>query len=238
MELHLAIAQYCQKEYQDVDMVFTKSDGDKEFLNLSDKDFPLRRLGLIPINNSKKRKELEQLKQTLLNTNTLGNDMLDYAELFSADTVLELVAIGRKNRIEKEKADQTQREHEQTLVDKQLQSNAEQKEKDRTATEESKEKDRAARIEEVKIEAFGRAIDKESDQLGLNYLERVSDMAYKNQELLNKNDLNNKEIELKTQESNIKARAMTEDLNLKMKELEFKNKKLAADKFIAITNKN
>lgn len=238
MELHLAVAQYCQKEYLDVDMVFSKSDGDKQFFNLSDKDFPLRRLGLLPINNSKKRKELEELKQTLLNMNTLGADVLSYAELYASDTVAELVAIGRKARLEKEQETQAQREHEQTLLDKQLQASAQQKERELAAVEESKEKDRQARIQEVKIEAYGRAVDKETNESGLNALERVSNIALSEQESLNRNTIAEKTVELKTQDANAKARAHTEDLNFKMKELEFKKKKANDDVAISIRNKN
>ena len=238
MELHLAIAQYCQKEYLDVDMVFTKSDGDKQFLNLSDKDFPLRRLGLIPINNSKRRRELEQLKQTLLQTNTLGNDMLDYAELFSSDTMLELVAIGRKNRIEKQKETDAQRAHEQELMDKQLQANALQKEKDRKAEEDSKEKDRKVKIQEAEISSYGKAVDKESDQTGLNYIERASNIALNEMEAENKNDIESRKLDIKNEENNVKSNFQMESLKLKMQEIEQKNRKMSNDKYIATINKN
>lgn len=238
MELHLAIAQYCQKEYLDVDMVFTKSDGDKQFMNLSDKDFPLRRLGLIPINNSKRRRELEQLKQTLLQTNTLGNDMLDYAELFSSDTMLELVAIGRKNRLEKQQEVEAQRQHEQQLVDKQIQAEAIQKEKDRKAVEDSKEKDRKTRLQEAEIDAYGRAADKESDQTGLNYIERASNIALNEQEAFNKNELENRKLDSQTEQANANSIFQMESLKLKMKEIEQKDRKMNNDKYIASINKN
>src|SRR5690606_37965134 len=40
MELHLTIAQYCQKEYMDQDLVFSASEGSLAFINLSDPNFP------------------------------------------------------------------------------------------------------------------------------------------------------------------------------------------------------
>jgi hypothetical protein len=238
MELHLSIAQYCQKEYLDVDMVFTKSDGDKQFINLSDKDFPLRRLGLIPINSSKKRREMERLRETILQTNTLGTDILDYAELYSSDTMLELVAIGRKNRQEKQQQEQEQRAHEQELVDKQLRANAEEKDKDRVYKEESREKDRQAKIQEKRIEAFGRAVDKETDSTGLNLLERISNIALNEQKEQNSNELENKKIEAKESSDNIESNFKMESLKLKMKEFEQKERKMSNDRYIAQTNKN
>lgn len=238
MELHLAVAQYCQKEYIDVDMVFSKSDGDKQYMHLSDKDFPLRRLGIIPINNSKKRRTLEEFKQTLLNTNTLGNDMLDYAQLFSADTMGELVAIGRKNRLEKEKEVAEQREHEQTLVDKQLQATSEEKQADRVFAEESKEKDRQARLQERKIEAIGRAVDKDTDQTGLNAVERISNIALKQQDSENKNSLEEKKIEMVDQKSATEHTFNMKKLELEIEKLKQKDRQMATDKFIAVKNKN
>ncbi len=238
MELHLSIAQFCQKEYLDVDMVFTKSDGDKQFINLSDKDFPLRRLGLLPINNSKKRRELERLRETILQTNTIGSDILDYAELYSSDTMLELVAIGRKNRLEKQQEVEAQRAHEQELVDKQLQANAEEKEKQRLYEEQSKDKDRASRLQEKRIEAFGRAVDKETDQSGLNALERVSNIALNEQELESNQNLEQQKIDAKISSDNIQANFNMESLKLKMKEFEQKERKMATDVYIANKNKN
>lgn len=238
MELHLSIAQYCQKEYLDVDMVFTKSDGDKQFLNLSDKDFPLRRLGLIPINNSKMRRELERLRDTLLQTNTLGNDMLDYAELFSADTMAELIAIGRKGRLEKQKEIEAQRAHEQELVDKQLMAAAEQKELDRVSLEDSKQKDRIVKLQEAQIEAFGRAADKESDQAGLNAIERFSQIALNEQDLINKDLIENRKLDAKSEENKINSKFQFDSLNLKMKELQQKDRKMNNDRYIATVNKN
>lgn len=238
MELHLAVAQYCQKEYLDVDMVFSKSDGDKQFLNLSDPDFPLRRLGLVPINNPKQRRELENLRNKLLETNTLGNDMLDYAELFSSNTMMELVAVGKKNRIERQKEAEAQNQHEQDLLTKKLQAEALEKEKDRAAQEDSKEKDRQSRLREKTIDAMGRAADKESDQVGIDAIERASQMALAQQESMNKDTVENKKIDLKQQELNAKSKAELEGFKLKIRELEQRDRKMANDKYIANRNKN
>lgn len=238
MELHLSIAQFCQKEYLDVDMVFTKSDGDKQFMNLSDKDFPLRRLGLMPINNSKKRRELERLRETILATNTLGNDILDYAELFSSDTVLELVAIGRKNRVEKQQEVEAQRAHEQELIDKQLRATAQEKEKDRIYQEKSKERDRQSRLQEKRIEAFGRAVDKETDESGLNALERISNLALNEQEFENNKNIEQQKLDSKISKDNAESNFKMESLKLKMKEFEQKQQKMNNDRYIATVNKN
>lgn len=237
-ELHLAIAQHCQKEYVDVDMVFTKSDGDKRYLNLTDPDFPLRRLGLLPINNAKKRRDLDSLRTTLLQTNTLGNDMLDYAELFSADSISTLVAIGRKNRLEKQKEVDAQREHEQSLLDKQIQANAEQKQADREWEDRSEDKDRASRIQVARIQAAGRAIDRDATAEGIASLEKISNIALNQEESKNQNDLANRELDNRSREIDIQKDVDMQKLNLQLQQFQQKERQMANDRYIATVNKN
>jgi hypothetical protein len=238
MELHLTVAQYCQKEYLDVDMVFSNSDGDKQYINLTDPDFPLRRIGLFPINDPKKRRELETMKQALLNMNTLGSDILDYAELFSADTITELIAIGRKGRTEKQKEVEAQRAHEQELMDKQLQAAAADKKSDRDFKSSENAKDREARLLQEEIQAQGRAADKESDPESFENISRRSDLAIKEMKASNDIEVNNMKLE---QQSNVdfkKLDLLEKDLQLKVRQLDQKDKELMNNRYIAEINKN
>jgi len=238
MELHLAVAQYCQKEYLDVDFVFSNSDGDKSFINLSDPDFPLRRLGVFPINDPKKRRELETMKQALLNMNTLGSDLLDYAELFSADTVTELVTIGRRGRAEKQKETDAQRAHEQELADKQIQGAAAEKDKDRAWEADQNQKDREARIMQEEIQAQGRAADKDANKASFDNISKQADMALKELKTNSDIELGQKKLEIQKDQDNIKLNSMSKDLELKLKELDHKDRKLSNDRYIAEINKN
>lgn len=238
MELHLAVAQYCQKEYLDVDFVFSTSDGDKSFMHLSDPDFPLRRLGIMPINDPKKRRELETMKQALLNMNTLGNDLLDYAELFSADTMTELVTIGRKGRLEKQKEIEAQRQHEQELADKEIQANSAEKDKQRNWDADQNQKDREAGIMREEIQAQGRAADKKADQASFQNISKQTDMALK--EMKTTNDIQISQDKLQTQKSNDsqKLALLEEQLRLETRKLDQKDKEITNSRYIAEINKN
>jgi hypothetical protein len=238
MELHLAVAQYCQKEYLDVDFVFSTSDGDKNFMHLSDPDFPLRRLGVMPINDPKKRRELETMKQALLNMNTLGNDLLDYAELFSADTMTELVTIGRKGRLEKQKEIESQRQHEQELADKQIQADAAEKDKQRNWDADQNQKDREARIMQEEIQAQGRAADKKADLASFRNISAQTDMALK--EMKTNNDIQVSQDKLQSQKSTEQSKLaiMEEQLRLETRKLEQKDRQMNNDRYIAEINKN
>lgn len=238
MELHLAIAQYCQKEYIDVDMVFTKSDADKQYMNLTDKDFPLRRLGLLPVNNIKKRRELENLRNVLLQTNTLGSDLLDYAQLFSSDSVASLIAVGRKSRAEKQQQEEAQKQHEQLLLDKQLQANAEQKQIDREWEEASKEKDRQSKLQQARITAAGRAIDRDATTEGIASLERISNIALNQEQANNNNAIENKKLDNETKNIELQKEVNMQKLNMQLLEFQQRDRKMLNDRYIAEKNKN
>ena len=238
MELHLSIAQYCQKEYLDVDFVFSNSDGDKIFMHLSDPDFPLRRIGVFPVNDPKKRRELETMKQALLNMNTLGSDLLDYAELFSADTIVELVAIGKKGRGEKQKETEAQRAHEQELADKQIQGVATEKNAERTWQADQNQRDREARIMQEEIQAQGRAADKQADAQSFKNISAQADMALKEMKMGNDIDTNNRKLSIQEQQVSDKASAISKDLEIKLKQLEQKDRGMMNDRYIAEINKN
>jgi hypothetical protein len=238
MELHLSIAQYCQKDYLDVDFVFSNSDGDKIFMHLSDPDFPLRRIGVFPVNDPKKRRELETMKQALLNMNTLGSDLLDYAELFSADTIVELVAIGKKGRGEKQKETEAQRAHEQELADKQIQGAAAEKDAERTWQADQNQRDREARIMQEEIQAQGRAADKDADAKSFKNISLQADMALKEMKMGNDIDTNNRKLDMQEQQVSDKASAIGKDLEIKLKQLEQKDRGMMNDRYIAEINKN
>jgi hypothetical protein len=238
MEIHLSIAQYCQKEYLDVDFVFSNSDGDKIFMHLSDPDFPLRRIGVFPVNDPKKRRELETMKQALLNMNTLGSDLLDYAELFSADTIVELVSIGKKGRAEKQKEVEAQRAHEQELADKKLQAEAMDKDKERNFKAEQNQKDREASILREEIQAQGRAADKQADAQSFKNISAQADMALKEVKTNSDIESNSRKLALQEQQASQKAESIGRDLELKLKEIEQKDRQMMNDRYVAEINKN
>lgn len=238
MEIHLSIAQYCQKEYLDVDFVFSNSDGDKIFMHLSDPDFPLRRIGVFPVNDPKKRRELETMKQALLNMNTLGSDLLDYAELFSADTMVELISIGKKGRAEKQKEVEAQRAHEQELADKQIQAQAMDKDKERAFKAEESQKDREASILREEIQAQGRAADKQADAQSFKNISAQADMALKEVKTNSDIEASSRKLSLQEQQASQKAETISRDLDIKLKQLEQKDRQMMNDRYVAEINKN
>lgn len=193
LEVHLAVAQYCQKNYKDADFVYTKTDGSKAFVHLSDEGFPLRRFGVMPINNSKNKFQRQNLINTLMNLNTLGGDVMDYAQIYTSRSTQEIIEIGRKARIAQQKEVEAQRQHEQQLTDKQLQAQANKDAEERAFKAQENQKDRETDIVKAQLNALGRASYTEgmTDDQNINAIaeERLketkmeSDINYQNSKL-------------------------------------------------------
>jgi hypothetical protein len=235
--LHLAVAQYCQKEYIDKDFVFRSSDNDKAFINLTDPDFPLRRFNVFPINDPKKRRDLEMLKQTLIQTNTLGSDILDYAETFGTGSIAELITIGRKSRNEKNKEIEAQRKHEQEMLDKQLQLQAQEKEAERAHKKDLQDSINETKLRATAMDVQGRLMDKNNSAAEMQQAEQHSDRMldeFKKEELGVKKSLAENNVQIQQE----KLKRMDEELKLKTRNLDLKEKDIEAKRFIAVVNKN
>jgi len=235
--LHLAVAQYCQKEFIDKDFVFRASDNDRTFINLTDPDFPLRRFNVFQIDDPKKRRDLEQMKQVLLQTNTLGSDILDYAELFASDSMAELISMGRRSRAEKDKREQAQRDHEQQLLDKQLQAQAEDKQIQREHEVNLQLLESEASLRKSTIDAQARLLDRNNST---SEMQQVNSVAEQNLEEFKRRDLKVKEdlTQFKKETELEKLKRMDAELQLKARQVDLKEKELETKRYVATINKN
>lgn len=233
-ELHLTVAQYCQKNYKDYSFLFVKSDGDKAFINLNDENFPLRDFGVFAQNNTKTKRELETLKETIFKLNTQNNDIQDLAEVRSSDSIQSLIAIGKRQREEKEKAIQADRQHQAELQDKDIQARAEQSRLEREAEEASKDKDRASRERQSYLTALGRATDKKSDQDGMDAIREAYDAEIKTAEF----SLKERQTSAKEGQAKAKLDFDVERLKLEREKIAQNERKMQNERYIAERNKN
>lgn len=235
-EVHLAIAQYCQKNFKDFSFFYVKSDGDKSFIELSDKDFPLRLFSVFPVNSSKSKRELETLKQTLFQMNTQGSDILDFAEITASTSVQNLIQIGRRNRLEAEKMEKAKREHEQALMDKQLQAQAQEKQADREWEENSKQKDRENKVLLEYIEATGRAADAKANEMSFGEIQKAAQAAFNNDIKSSELDVKQKSLGIKEKETQARIDAMAQEIKLKLEDQKIKRDSNATQRFVAAIN--
>ena len=238
MELHLAVAQYCQKEYLDVDFVYSTDEKTKSFIHLSDPDFPLRRIGVVPMNDSKKRAQREMLVQTLMNLNTLGGDILDYAGLFTAKSTQEILTIGKKARQERLAEEQQSRTHQQEMLDKQLESQRMEKEAELAFKAEESRLEREKDVKVAQITALGRAADKESDATGIAEINRQAENSLRSDSLNHQIDKDNRTLSLKEESERRNAEIKQKELELKERDIAQKERRAQTDMSIAKINKN
>ena len=238
LELHLSIAQFSQATGKDNSIMYTKSDASIEYLKIDDPELPLRRIGLLPATNSKKRKELEEFKNYLMQTNTLGADTLEVAKLISSDVMSEALEIARIERQERQAQEEVQ--HQRAM--EQQQQAAEIKEQEEVAkwsrTEESKEKDRQARKDIEYIKAAGIASGDETSDDAYEELARIRKEAREDTNLNNQYESAQKEFNLKEKSQTNKMDLEMKKLALRTEEIKNKRREIEAKVYTSEINKN
>ena len=230
LELHLNVAQFCQKEGKDLQLFFTQSDATQAFINVVDEHFSFRRFSIVPISNSKKREQLRTFKAWVMNNNTLGTDELAMAEMISSDSMNEIIEASRAARLAREKSEQatieaTGEQQRQTIeAQKQAENEAWERE------EYSKDKDRAVRIKEVTINAMGRAADKDAGQGEFDMIIKQANLSLA--QTKTEADINNKAVE-----NNIKQQSIEEAKSKRLEDMKIKLAELATRRAISQDNK-
>lgn len=238
-EVHLAVAQYCSSHNKEHNLSYTKSDGSMAFLKIADPNLPLRRLGLIPTQDSRKREEIENYRQWLFQTNTLGADPLDVAKLIFSDSSLEMIELAKQATIRKMQQQEQQHQREMQLQEQKAQLEDQNNQKDHIRQMERDAKNNETKVVVSSQNARGRALDNydtpeaasneitKAEKLGIEQAKIDSAQTIKQMEVDSKNEQSNRDFELRQQE-----------LQLKMREIAQKEQAKNIDKYIATINKN
>ena len=237
-EVLINMYQWIQFNGKDVTVNYTDSDGRKQFIRLNDPKLPLRKFKIYPQNNSKRRSELEMLKQTYFRDNTIEKSLEDMAEVISSDSTAKIIKIAKLQRQRRE------------LLQQQAQQMGMQQEEMKQAREDRRQQlefEHKERLEVIKgkidlnrqaILALGFTEDKDMNkdnepdvikqlelsikQLDSDYQRQLSDRKQKREEI---KDMRQDQIE-------------RQKLDLEREKLQNERKKIEAQKYIAETNKN
>jgi hypothetical protein len=239
LELHLAVAQYCQSNKKDLSIYYTKSDASIQFLKVHDPMLPLRRLGLIPTADSAKRKELETFKQYLMNTNTLGADTMELAKLIASDAWSEVLEIVKLERAEKDKKEQQAYQQQQQLQQQQAQNQDAINQKQWEREEMSKQKDRETKVSVAELTALGRVNNQNEDpNTQFDYITQQAEQNRKDLDLNHKMEMDKQGLELKNKQAENTVNLKMEELKLRAKEIEERGKDRQSKEYISAINKN
>lgn len=237
--LHLTIAQYCQKNNKDYTFLYTKSDGEKAFIELCDPFFQVREFGITVNNTSNGKKELETLRNILLSNNTIASDVLDIAEIVTAKSMTSLISHARQNRIDIQAQNDQKMEHEKDLQTQLIESQEraiQAKYDHETQLQQMKDE---TNIEVKTIDSYGKmSINQNSDSTLYDRLDKVAERAITDNYKSIDFELKNRNLSIKEQEVQNRTERDDKDLQFKIATLEEKRKTRESEDFRAIINKN
>lgn len=238
LEIHLALAQYAQGSGKDISLEYTKSDLTKAWLKFQDSSFPLRRFGIMFLSDSKKRQEVEMVKQYMISQNTMDMDTQHLIEIISGDTMVALSNIAKIERKRKEIAAEKQRLHEMEVLEMQYKKEGEKELRQHYLQEITNQRDRINKLYEEQINAFGRAADKDANAASNDMIAKATDLSLKGTKIQNDFSAKERQLDLIENEQKEKYKQGAEKMQLDLKKLELEKQKLETQKYIAEINKN
>ncbi len=234
IETHLAVAQYCQLNNLDANYIYMASDNELDFINSikDDEFFAMRIINVRPITSPKKQRELQELKQALINTNTMGHDALSLTEFVLSDNYLELKQATTKARLYQEKLNNQKLENDRQISEQQMA----QSEKQHAETIQMQKEANETKVKVAELQALGRTSDSLNDPSGLDIIKHTSDSYIKEKQLDN-----NQEIEMAKIKNDVQKSAMNANLEAqKIEAIREKNnierEKIAKDKYVSDNN--
>jgi hypothetical protein len=237
-DIHLSIAQYCQKEGKDITVMYTRSDLSRAYLHFSDPMLPLRTFNILATTSSKRRRELESLKQLLLQNDTMGADELELAKIWTSDSMNELIDIARSSREYREGMKQRDYDHQLEVQQRQIQFENQ---------IDAREHQQKLQIEHVrgqyklgveKVQAMGRAADKNANGVWVDYINEAADRELRTSEQEENRALKEQEIAAKALSEDKDREIQLQELAQRAEELRLKREKMQSDERIAAMNKN
>lgn len=236
--VHLSVAQYCQSNNKDITFHYTKDDASTAFLRITDPDLSLRNLGLIPAQDPKSRKALENYKNYLMSNNTVQADFVEVAKLMSSDTMTELLDVALNAKEKQQQAGQEEHNRKMQEIERQGQMAEEKAVRDHERDIELQREVNKGRILTAEVNAKGRAADKKAEQGAYTEIEESSKDAVAKLGIQNNNQIKNRELDIKEKSEDEAKNIRMEELKLRAQELRAKLQMKNQDVSIAAMNKN
>ena len=240
MELHLAVAQFCEMTGRENSMMFRKGDGELSFINIMKEDpiMPLRKLSIVPLTSNKESKIVESIKQIVMNDNTIEKDIFDVVEIMTNPVLLELKQAAKDMRDRTDRKQQERQQFESEQLDKQIQAQQEQLAQEREHETNIVALKGEYSLKEKYLDNVARMADKNIEPDSLNMLEDASKEVF-NQEIQSRNlDLKEQDLNRKADKDNFDKKIALENLKMQTEKLRQKNRETLNNRYIATINKN
>lgn len=237
-EMCINMAQWAQYVGKDVTVNYTDSDLTQQFIRLNDPDLPMRKFRIYPQNNSRRRSELETLKQTFFQDNTIVKDLMSMAEVVQADSVSKIIKTSRLQREKAELQQQLQQQEVLKQIEAQKQADMEQNAQMHEYDKEIEMLKGEISLREKAIVALGFSPDKDANT---NQVPDVIDqLKVSLQELDLKFRQTSKERELRMKQEEMNRKQILEQQKNDLKRQELQTRKQIAENQLQVakTNKN
>lgn len=235
---HLSIAHFVQSNNLDKRMYYTKSQTNINWLIQSDPKFPLRMLGITASDDNKKRKDLEKIKATLLQRNTMDIDAKYLIELTSSSSWRELMSIADQERQVREQKEALLHQRQMEQIEATKQATIEIETEKWKREEYSKSLDRKNKIDIETIEAYGRAADKEGNAEDFSKINSARAQALNETIAAQQYEAKMRDLDIKSQDLAEKRNNILNEQLLKSRALDLKERELESRENIARMNKN
>lgn len=221
VEIHVTVAQYCQKTDRDSSYIYVASNEELEFIHsIKDEHFDLRKIDVRSTYNATKNMQFQQLKQIALQNNTMGADPLTLHDLVTSDDALEYKAAAMRARQYAEQQAEKQREHEmqmqQMIDEKEMRKHADKIEVDKMRVE--------GQVQSAVVRSMGygaKAGEDSKDEM--DYIKQTGDAYLKRRQ---------QDIEQTNAKARIEAdlHKAEKNMSLRMEQLQLDKDKLALER--------
>lgn len=230
IEVHMAVAQYCQLNNKDSNYIYMSSDNDIEFLqSIKDENFSLRQIDVRPTYNAKKNREFQQLKQLLVQNNTMGHDAYALTELVLSDDFLELKDAALKARMYvdriRQEDYQNQQEIEKQRIDERMQIHNDDMQIQREKI--------LATVKSAELSALGRTADNSNQSDGTEIIEKSAQLFLRNKEIDNKRAAEADKIKKDLQIAAGKVDQKAQEISIEQERIKLEKDKLATQRYVA-----
>jgi len=240
-DIHIAIAQYCQSNGKDASVMFRKDDGAHYLLDIMAEDgelFPLRHMGVVSVLSARDRKSIEQIRNLMLNDNTIQRDLQSSIEILTNPTLIEIKQAAADNRKRFQQEQQEARQFQDDQLNKQIESTNQQLLEERQFERENLILTNTSKERQTYIAHLGSAVDSNAtpDELAI-YKTEVTNLLAQNKQISDV-DLRQQEIDRKSKSDIESNKVKMQELGLRSRELALKQQALETQKFTSIINKN
>ena len=203
---------------------YINSDTENVMFEVDTNTLLLRRFNLFLTTNSDTQRVLESLRQLAIQNNTSGASILDLATIIESSNTREIKDVLEASINKQQQQVQEQRQHEQEMLNKQIESNRAEKQADRDHEISENEKDRIKDMYIADVRALGFSKDPDVDNSGINDVLEIQKMnlaqgKYYSDIINRENVLNQKKAD-----ANQKQSLEREKLNLKKQEIASKER--------------